>query len=235
MSLLRTKRNILAIFCCLLYLLSMLLCSCVVTSSPTEESNSFEQTEVYEQSIFVGTWKCLKENSCNNMAITLTITQDKGVLNIVRDMQSSSPSGSKITFSVDVPNGNSFRSSNTNGTYSLENGILQETFYDGKVNYYSTTGELSTNICQFPFCSKECDDLKYCESHNTEIKRYNSLTNSNKLSICYFIEGRYDYYDEISGGYAGDKYSDKIMDEAATKYGLTAEHAYIIWMNYYSY
>ncbi len=218
-----------------LCVLTILMCSCDVAPSSTEKNNVSEQSEITVKSIFVGEWKCLKDNSCNNMDITLSITQENGELNIVRDMQSSSPSGSKITFCVDVPDGNSFYSSHTKGTYELTNGVLQESFDNGKTNYYSVTGELSTNICEFPFCSNECGDLMYCETHNTTDKRYGSLTDSNKKSICYYIEGRYDYYDSINNGYAGDKYSDKIMQEAASKYGITSEQAYIIWMNYYSY
>jgi len=216
-------------------IITILLCSCDVAPSSNDGNNISESSGIDEQSIFVGEWKCLKENSCNNMEITLSITQENGELNVVRDMQSDSPSGSKITFSVDIPEGTSFYSSHTKGTYELKDSVLQETFENGKTNYYSVTGELSTNICEFPFCSKECGDVTYCEAHNTTDKRYSSLTDSNKQSICYYIEGRYDYYDSLNNGYAGDKYSDQIMQEAASKYGITSEQAYIIWMNYYSY
>ena len=65
--------------------------------------------------------------------------------------------------------------------------------------------------------------------------KYSSLTNFEKKQICEYIQDRYDYYDSISGGYAGDKYSDTIMQEAANKYGITEEQASIIWMNCYSY
>ncbi|MBR4723449.1 MAG: hypothetical protein IK072_01780, partial [Clostridia bacterium] len=65
--------------------------------------------------------------------------------------------------------------------------------------------------------------------------KYNSLTNSEKKAICDYIQSRYDYYDSISGGYAGDKYSNKIWQEAAKKYGLTEDQISIIWMNMYQY
>lgn len=216
-------------------IITILLCSCNAAPSSNDGNNVFESSGIEEQSIFVGEWKCLKENSCNNMEIILSITQENGELNIVRDMQSASPSGSKITFSVDIPDGISFYSSHTKGTYELKDSVLQEIFEDGKINYYSVTGELTTNICEFPFCSKECGDSTYCETHNTPDKRYSSLTDSNKKSICYYIKGRYDDYDSLNNGYAGDKYSDKIMQETASKYGITSEQAYLIWMNYYSY
>lgn len=65
--------------------------------------------------------------------------------------------------------------------------------------------------------------------------KYSSLTNSEKKAICEYIQSRYDYYDLLNGGYAGDKYSDTIMQEAADKYGIIAEQAFIIWCNMYSY
>ena len=193
------------------------------------------ETDSDEKCVFVGEWICLSKNSCNGKKIVLTITQENGQLNVIRDMESYSSSGSKIDFSVDVPTGNTFYSSNTKGTYTLANGVLTESFDNDRANYYTVTGELPTNICKFTFCYEECGDMTYCGLHDTDTKRYNSLTDSNKKTIGYYIKARYEYYDEINGGYAGDKYSDAIMQEAANKYGITAQQAYIIWMNYYSY
>lgn len=65
--------------------------------------------------------------------------------------------------------------------------------------------------------------------------KYNSLTTKEKKEICEYIEERYAYYDSINGGYAGDKYSDTIMEEAAEKYGLSVDQIDIIWMYGYSY
>ena len=212
-----------------------MVCGC---SSSKDTDNLIETQEIKEEtkkSIFVGEWICLRKNSCNNKEIKLSITQENGQLNIVRHMESYSSSGSIITFSVYVPTENSFYSSNTKGTYTLENGVLTEAFDNDRVNYYSVTGELSTNICKFTFCYDECGYMSYCEAHNTQEKRYNSLTDSNKKTIGYYIKSRYDHYDDINGGYAGDKYSDTIMQETANKYGITAQQALIIWMNYYSY
>ena len=215
------------------------LCGCNESGTKLDDNKnetvSKTDTEQVPESEFVGTWICLRENSCNNMEIVLTITQENGNLNIVRDMESGKSSGSKITFTVDIPTGDSFKSSNTNGIYKLSNGILTESFEGGKVNYYSSTGNLDIKICKFPFCSDECGDLGYCTKHDSEIERYESLYDSQKKSIGYFIKGRYDYYDKQNGGYAGDKYSDTIMREAADKYGLTVEHLNIIWMKFYEY
>lgn len=70
---------------------------------------------------------------------------------------------------------------------------------------------------------------------STQEQKYNSLSNSEKKAIGNFIHSRYEYYDKKNGGYAGDKYSDTIMQEAADKYGLSVSQIKIIWMNYYSY
>lgn len=230
-------KKVILLFLAALMVLS--LCSCSESNAKQENETdkptpTTDLTQVPE-SDFVGTWICLRENSCNNMEIVLTITQENSTLNIVRDMESGKSSGSKITFTVDVPTGDSFKSSNTNGTYKLSNGILTESFDGGKVNYYSSTGNLDVKICHFPFCSDECGDLNYCSKHDTESERYDSLSDSQKKSIGYFIKGRYDHYDKENGGYAGDKYSDTIMKEAADKYGLTVEHINIIWMKFYEY
>ena len=78
------------------------------------------------------------------------------------------------------------------------------------------------------------DTEQTTESYTSE-DIYSSLTNSEKKAICNYIERRYDYYDTLNGGYSGDKYSDTIMQEAANEFGITAEQAYIIWCNKYSY
>lgn len=230
-------KKVILLFLASLMVLSLCSCSESNTKQDNETDKATPTTDLTQvpESDFVGTWICLRENSCNNMEIILTITQENGTLNIVRDMESGNSSGSKITFTVDVPTGYSFKSSNTNGTYKLSNGILTESFDGGKVNYYSSTGSLDVKICHFPFCSDECGDSSYCSKHDTESERYDSLSDSQKKSIGYFIKGRYDYYDEQNGGYAGDKYSDTIMREAADKYGLTVEHLNIIWMKFYEY
>lgn len=73
------------------------------------------------------------------------------------------------------------------------------------------------------------------EKASTSTDTYNSLTNSGKKKICNYIDERYAYYDSLEGGNSGDKYSDKIWQEAAEKFGLTESQISIIWMNKYSY
>ena len=79
---------------------------------------------------------------------------------------------------------------------------------------------------------------EYEEKHSnasSQEDKYNSLTNNDKKVICQYIQSRYDYYDTLNGGYAGDKYSDTIMEEAANKYSLSVSQIKVIWMNMYSY
>lgn len=98
------------------------------------------------------------------------------------------------------------------------------------------SGEFSDEMHEFVLEIVPTDNLE--QEHNEIIvkeDKYNSLTNSDKKEICKYIKDRYSYYDNINGGYAGDKYSDVIMQEAADKYGLTVKQIEIIYMNSYSY
>lgn len=81
---------------------------------------------------------------------------------------------------------------------------------------------------------KKQQSADHSQASSSEDK-YNSLTNKEKKAIGDYIQSRYDYYDKLNGGYSGDKYSDTIMSEAASKYGLTVSQIKVIWMNYYSY
>ncbi len=65
--------------------------------------------------------------------------------------------------------------------------------------------------------------------------KVDSLTDSEKLSICYYIQSYYSYYDLLSGGNSGDKYSDAIWKKAAKKYDLSEDDISIVWSNGYSY
>lgn len=99
-------------------------------------------------------------------------------------------------------------------------------------------GELSEEIHQFTneLLKITAEERETSHSQAEEkTDKYNSLTNSEKKEICDYIQSRYDYYDSISGGYSGDKYSDTIWQEASSKYGLTESQISIIWMNRYGY
>ena len=58
---------------------------------------------------------------------------------------------------------------------------------------------------------------------------YSNLTKSQKLNIIYWIEARYEYYDNVAGGYSGDKYTETIFNEAAGRYNKTYEQIDSIW------
>lgn len=101
-------------------------------------------------------------------------------------------------------------------------------------NEYAATTIDNTTIVdntEYTLIAEKDETFKPSET----VDKYYTLTNSEKKAICNYIQDRYDYYDSVNGGYAGDKYSDTIMQEAAKKYGITEEQAYIIWMNMYSY
>lgn len=101
-------------------------------------------------------------------------------------------------------------------------------------NEYAATTIDNTTIVdntEYTLIAEKDETFKPSET----VDKYYTLTNSEKKAICNYIQNRYDYYDSVNGGYAGDKYSDIIMQEAAKKYGITEEQAYIIWMNMYSY
>lgn len=98
------------------------------------------------------------------------------------------------------------------------------------------SGTFSAEMHQFVQKIVSSDDIEQSRSEAmSKEDKYNSLTKSEKKKICNYIEKRYSYYDTINGGYSGDKYSDKIMQEAADKYGLSVSQIEIIWMNSYSY
>lgn len=98
------------------------------------------------------------------------------------------------------------------------------------------SGELADEIHAFvdKIIPSGVPQEQHDEAESKEHK-YSNLTNKEKKEICEYIESRYEYYDNLNGGYSGDKYSDTIMEEAAQKYGLTVTQIEIIWMNMYSY
>lgn len=77
----------------------------------------------------------------------------------------------------------------------------------------------------------------YTTSTSISNTPYASLTKSQKLEIIYWIEDRYEYYDDIEGRYCGDKYTSTIFNEAAKKYNKTysqidAIHAQSYYLKY---
>ncbi|KIR01635.1 hypothetical protein P261_00449 [Lachnospiraceae bacterium TWA4] len=77
----------------------------------------------------------------------------------------------------------------------------------------------------------------YYEKDATEAQgdNYSRLTNQEKKAICNYIQSQYDYYNTLEGRDTGDKYSDEIWKDVASKYGLTEKQVTMVWMNMYSY
>lgn len=62
---------------------------------------------------------------------------------------------------------------------------------------------------------------------------YRSLTKSQMLTVIYWIEERYEYYDKIYGKYSGDRYTETIFSEAAERYNKTKSEIRWIWNKSY--
>jgi len=94
----------------------------------------------------------------------------------------------------------------------------------------SYKGVMSSEILQYglelfgsySFWDGEADTKQQHEKNITENKR---------AEIKQWINDRYDYYDNLEGKYCGDKYTDKIFNEAAAKFGFTYEEIYNIWFD----
>lgn len=70
---------------------------------------------------------------------------------------------------------------------------------------------------------------KYTSNSNESSKSALTMTTSEKADVKAFINARYEYYDKINGGYAGDKYTDQIWKETAEKFGISIADVDIIW------
>jgi len=58
---------------------------------------------------------------------------------------------------------------------------------------------------------------------------YSQMSNEDKAIVIDFIEQRYEYYDRIADTYSGDKYTNRIWDEASSVFGLSEAQLDIIW------
>jgi len=52
-----------------------------------------------------------------------------------------------------------------------------------------------------------------------------------EVEIKKYVQSRYDHYDNIAGGYSGDKYTNTIFQETATKFGITKEEVEMVWVD----
>jgi len=133
--------------------------------------------------------------------------------------------------------------STAKGQYDFYQKLEDEEYLESAKDYAENIdpnydGELADEIHAFTneLLGQTTEEREISHSQaEQKTNNYNTLTNSEKKAICDYIQSRYDYYDSISGGNSGDKYSDKIWEEAASKYGLTESQISIIWMNMYEY
>lgn len=62
-------------------------------------------------------------------------------------------------------------------------------------------------------------------------KEYSENKAPSDAEIKRWIENRYDYYDKKDGEYTGDKYTNKILEECATKFDMTVSDVKKAWDN----
>lgn len=93
----------------------------------------------------------------------------------------------------------------------------------------------SSNSSATTYSSTYSSSYKSTNIKSSSQTAYESLTVSQKKTICNYIQNQYDYYDRLEGRNTGDKYSDIIWQKVMDKYGLEEWQVTSIWSNYYSY
>ena len=108
-----------------------------LTTSPKQ------QVQLTFKSNLVGTWYCSRQNSCNDMEITLTITQEGETLYLTRDMVSESGFGDSCLQGTAVAYDSDYAFADfTVGNYKFtEDGYLLEYFArNDRWNLYTRDG-----------------------------------------------------------------------------------------------
>lgn len=91
-----------------------------------------------QPSPFTGVWYCSRENSCNDMEITLTISKLNLGLSLDRNMVCDHGVGSShLKETTFFPKTNEIDSPFIKGKFVLDNNYLYEIFIDGKQNRYT--------------------------------------------------------------------------------------------------
>lgn len=71
---------------------------------------------------------------------------------------------------------------------------------------------------------------KYSDSKGIQSKKSAlTMSASEKSEVKAYINDRYEYYDKMNGGYAGDKYTETIWKETADKFGISTTDVDMIW------
>lgn len=99
--------------------------------------NEYRIQSEFPTSMFVGTWYCKKENSCNNMNILLVIEQKGNTLYYSRKMGNDNDSGgSNISYTSSIPSQRKIEVDYIKGSYEIIDDKLVESFSNGKSNRY---------------------------------------------------------------------------------------------------
>lgn len=90
------------------------------------------------------------------------------------------------------------------------------------------SGVMSSEIVKYGislFGSKD----NWGQGNGQKQEHIKNISDSKRKEIKNWIQTQYDYYDKIEGRYCGDKYTKKIFNDAAKKFGFTYEEIYNIW------
>ena len=98
--------------------------------------------------------------------------------------------------------------------------IYTKTELNGKTVYaFADTEALQKHLAE-----------KYSDSKGIQSKKSAlTMSASEKSEVKAYINDRYEYYDKMSGGYAGDKYTETIWKETADKFGISTTDVDMIW------
>lgn len=100
-------------------------------------------------------------------------------------------------------------------------------YYDQAITYanqidLSYNGPYATEIIAL---AKKYSESKGIQNKKSALK----MSASEKNEVKAYIKERYEYYDKINGGYAGEKYTETIWKEAANKFGISTTDVDMIW------
>ena len=112
---------------------------------------------------------------------------------------------------------------------SSDNSWLEEAkLYAAKIPS-SYNGVFADEIIPFvqDFLGDEWAELK--EKSEELEHNFDNLTLKNKVEIYNFVQSKYDHYDKLEGKNTGDKYSDNIFEETASKYNISVFQVKSIW------
>jgi len=71
------------------------------------------------------------------------------------------------------------------------------------------------------------------DAYGDELQAENDTGNysGSDEAVWQYCEDRWDYYDRLEGGYSGDKYTDQVFADAASKFGISSNEAYLRWQS----